>query len=360
MSVKDPRQISRRQVVTWLGAGAAATLLSACARMFGGRPAPAPPDGATEPIPEHERTGSAPPREGPSLPESRYAEMDELHRRRVEMFPAETTGRGLEVLVPRIDDDGAKVFDLTCSEIQWEVEPGMFRTAWAYNGQVPGPTIRVTEGDLVRVHITNELAESTSIHWHGMSLRNDMDGVPYVTQPPIEPGQTYTYEFRANPSGTHMYHSHHNSAKQVAMGLLGPLLVDPLDPSKDPPNIDREYVLVLNDGPLGYTINGKSFPATDPIIAKKGERVLLRWMNEGAMAHPMHLHGNPMLVWARDGYPQPQPWYADTINVAPGERWDTVVDCEWPGKWALHCHVLPHAEGAQGMYGLTTVMIIEE
>lgn len=300
------------------------------------------------------------PREGVQMPGDTVEAMDEAHRKRVEMFPAPTEARGMQPLEPRIDDDGALVFELEASVFQWEVEPGVWREAWGYNGVVPGPTIRVREGDRVRVHLTNNLPESTTIHWHGQHMRgyNAMDGVSYVTQPPVKPGEKFTYEFVAYPPGTHMYHSHHNSARQVAMGLLGPLIVDPKDPAAGY-QVDREYILVLNDGPLGYTLNGKSFPATEPIRARVGERILLRWMNEGALVHPMHVHGMAFTVVARDGYPQPQPWQADTINIAPGERWDTIIEADNPGVWAIHCHVLPHAEGEHGMFGLVTLVIIE-
>src|SRR5690606_9958451 len=132
---------------------------------------------------------------------------------------------------------------------------------------------------------------------------------------------------------------------------------------KDPKKygeFDKEYTLILNDGPLGFTINGKGFPATQPLTAKKGEKVLVRYMNEGLMIHPMHLHGMPQLVVAKDGYPQAMPWYCDTRNMAPGERWDVIIDAAEPGVWAFHCHILSHAESAHGMFGMVTALIVEE
>jgi manganese oxidase len=145
----------------------------------------------------------------------------------------------------------------------------------------------VTEGDKVRVIVKNELAQSTAIHFHGLIVPNAMDGVPYITQPPIKPGASFTYEFAAKPAGTHMYHSHHNAAQQVGMGLLGAFIVEPKDP-KSRPAFDKEATIVLNDGPLGYTLNGKGFPATQPIVCKQGEKVLIRYINEGSQLHPMH------------------------------------------------------------------------
>lgn len=298
------------------------------------------------------------PREGQQLPVDIWREIDRAHRERVEAFPARTRGKGLQPLPYRMDG-GVKVFELTAAPVRWEVEPGIWREAWAYNGQVPGPVIRVVEGDRVRVILHNRLPESTSIHWHGLQVENSQDGVAYVTTPVVPPGGTFTYEFTARPAGTHMYHPHHNSTKQLALGLLGPFIVEPRDRSALPP-YDKEVILVLNDGPLGFTINGKSFPATEPIVARRGERVLIRWLNEGALAHPMHLHGLVYQVVARDGHPLPQPWKADTIHIAPGERWDVIVEADNPGKWALHCHVLPHAEGESGLLGLTTVFVVND
>ncbi len=287
-----------------------------------------------------------------------WEEMDRMHEEGVLAFPAETEGLGGQPLEYELDGD-VKVFRLTCSEIKWETEPGTFVEAWAYNGVVPGPEIRVTEGDTVRIHVTNELSESTGVHWHGLIVPFEMDGVPFLTQPPITPGSTFTYEFEAKPVGSHMYHSHHNAAKQVSLGLLGAFIIEPQDPSTRPA-FDREYTIILNDGPHGYTINGKGFPATQPLFAKKDEKVLIRYMNEGMMIHPMHLHGMPQQVIAKDGWLQPYPWMCDTLNVAPGERWDVIVDATEVGAWAFHCHILTHAESAHGMFGMVTVFIVEE
>ena len=134
-----------------------------------------------------------------------------------------------------------------------------------------------------------------------------MDGVPFITQPPIKPGETFIYEFTARTAGSHMYHSHHNAAEQVTLGLLGAFIVEPKDPA-DEPAFDSDYLYILNDALGGFTINGKGFPATEPLIAKNGQRVRIRFMNEGLMIHPMHLHGMPTRSFAKDGYPLPQPF----------------------------------------------------
>ena len=284
--------------------------------------------------------------------------MDAMHEKGVKAFPAKTEGKGNQPLQPRLDN-GVKVFDLTASEVQWEVEPGRRVTAWAYNGQVPGPQIRVREGDRVRVVLKNELTESTAIHFHGLEVPIEQDGVPFITQPPIKPGASYTYEFVVPNAGSHMYHSHLNASKQVSLGLLGAFIVEPKRP-RSIEKADVDYIMVLNDGSHGYTLNGKSFPATEPVVAKLGQKVRVRFMNEGMMIHPMHLHGMHMTVIDKDGWPQPAPWRCDTLNIAPGERWDVIINCTNPGTWAFHCHILPHAETDHGMFGMVTALIVQK
>ena len=284
--------------------------------------------------------------------------MDAMHEAGIKAFPARTAIHGNQLLAPRMDK-GVKVFELTARDIQWETAPGRFVSAMAYNGQVPGPQLRVREGDLVRVVLKNELMQSTAIHFHGLELPNDVDGVPFMTQPPVKPGETHVYEFTApaGNSGSHMYHSHHNSATQVSMGLLGAFIVEPKRPRKIE-KVQKEFLLILNDGAHGYTLNGKGFPATEPLTAKVGDRIRLRYMNEGMMIHPMHLHGMHMTVIDRDGWAQPQPFRCDTLNIAPGERWDAIVECDKPGTWAFHCHILPHAESEHGMLGMVTALVV--
>ena len=283
--------------------------------------------------------------------------MDAMHEKGIKAFPAKTAGLGNQVLAPKLVD-GVKVFELTAKKIQWETEPGHFVEAWSYNDQVPGPQIRVTEGDRVRVILHNELPESTAIHFHGLELPNAMDGVPYITQPPVKPGKSFTYEFVVPNAGSHMYHSHHDSTKQVGLGLLGAFIVAPkVKTAHD--DVDVDQVLILNDGAHGYTLNGKSFPATQPLVAKLGQTLRIRFMNEGMMIHPMHLHGMHMTIIAKDGWPVPAPWKCDTLNVAPGDRWDVIVKCNNPGTWAFHCHILPHAESEHGMYGMVTALVVK-
>jgi manganese oxidase len=284
-------------------------------------------------------------------------EMDRQMEAVIKAFPAATQGVGGVPLEYQMVD-GVRVFELTCQQVQWEVTPGKKMDAYAYNGIVPGPEIRVIEGQPVRIVVKNQMTQSTTVHWHGQRIVNAMDGVGFITQPPIKPGGSFTYEFTPGPFGSHMYHSHHNATEQVGGGMLGALIVDPKDKSVEPA-FDVEYTLILNDSLGGFTINGKGFPATSPLKAKVGQRVRIRFMNEGQMIHPFHLHGLTYEVFARDGYLLPQPFHCDTLTVAPGERWDVIVTADNVGTWAFHCHILPHAEGPTGMYGMVTVFIVE-
>jgi FtsP/CotA-like multicopper oxidase with cupredoxin domain len=285
-------------------------------------------------------------------------QMDKMHEAGVKAFPAKTAGKGNQPFAPRVEN-GVKIFELTAKKVRWETMPGLTVDAWVYNDQLPGPQIRVREGDRVRVILHNQLPESTAIHFHGVEVPNDQDGVPYITQPPVKSGQSYTYEFVAPNAGSHMYHSHHNSAKQVGLGLLGAFIIEPRAKGQyDSPDVD--YVMILNDGAHGYTFNGKSFPATEPIVCKQGQTVRIRYMNEGMMIHPMHLHGMHQTVTHKDGWPLPQPYRCDTLNIAPGERWDVTVRANNPGTWAFHCHILPHAESDRGMFGMVTALVVQK
>lgn len=289
-------------------------------------------------------------------------EMLQHHKEGLDLFLANiddpiTEGVAIQPLESRVEN-GVRIFDLTCQNIEWEVTPGEKFEAMAFNGMVPGPTIRCTEGETIRINVTNEMNQSTAIHWHGQMVPNSQDGIPFITQEPIRPGETFTYEFVAKPAGSHMYHSHHNSTEQVGKGLLGPLIVDPADPATDP-EVDHDHILILNDALGGFTINGKGFPATTAYTAAVGDRIRFRFMNEGLAIHPMHLHGFPMEVIARDGWPLPQAYKCDTVNIAPGERWDVVVEADEPGVWVFHCHILSHAEGPDGMFGMVTALIVE-
>ena len=260
-------------------------------------------------------------------------------------------------LTPTVEG-GVKVFRLTIDEINQKIDemrPPV--PAFGYNKQWPGPTIRVTEGDRVRAVFTNNLKETTSVHFHGVEFEDfTQDGVAFVTQKPFAPGETFTYEFTANRPGSLMYHSHHNATDQVGRGLLGAFLVEP---KVDTVKADRDYVWISNDALGGFTINGHGFPATVPVLAAVGEKVRIRFMNEGVMSHPWHSHGYRMRIVARDGYDLGSAAFdCDTLGVNPGERYDAVITADRPGIWAFHCHILLHAEAVSGMFGMVNTMIV--
>lgn len=257
------------------------------------------------------------------------------------------------------EENGVKVFELTAKPVQWPILDGTTVTAFTYNGTVPGPMIRVTEGDQVRILVKNELPDATTVHWHGIEVPNAMDGVPGVTQDPIQPGETFTYEFTAKPAGTFMYHSHFEGDIQVSAGLYAPFIIDPAVPEANPPAVDKTLMVsewLQRDGqtfaampmsgmePNFFTLNGKAFPATEEITVKKGEHIRLRLIGIGQFVHPMHLHGVPFKIVATDGHPVPKAAQLtkDTVSVAPGERYDIEFVATEPGQWMLHCHILHH------------------
>jgi FtsP/CotA-like multicopper oxidase with cupredoxin domain len=340
--------LNRRRFLGMAGAAGVGLGLAACAR----------PPTSSNPVPTAMAgmEATSPPIGGPTADE-----MDALHKKGVETFVA---GIGKDPTFWRTPleykmDGDTKVFEVTCTEGAWKISPDQSVDAMMYNGIAPGPEIRVTEGDKVRVICNNKMTrQSTSIHWHGVLVPNKMDGVPYLTQDPIKPGASFTYEFVARNPGSHMYHSHHNAAEQVTKGLMGAFIIEPKDKSKEP-RVDADYTLILNDTGIGLTLNGKSFPYTQPITAKLGQTVRVRYMNEGLLIHPMHLHGIPQQVIAQDGWPVPYPYKCDTLNIAPGQRWDVIVNCDAPGVWAYHCHILTHAESSRGMFGMVTALVIQ-
>lgn len=274
-----------------------------------------------------------------------------------EGVPLATEKQGAQPLEYKLDN-GVKVFNLTAKPVKWPITGDTTVTAWTYNGTVPGPLIRVNEGDKIRVVLKNELPEATSIHWHGLPVPNNQDGVaePAVTQKPIMPGETYTYEFVAKPAGTYMYHSHVQTDRQIPIGLSAPLIIDPSAEQ----TYDKDFVVMLNewqikDGktyaampgmnePNYFTVNGKAFPDIPTINVKKGERVRVRLIGAGQFEHPMHLHGMSFKIVATDGNPVPEvaQLTKDTIPVHPGERFDVEFVADNPGQWAFHCHILHH------------------
>lgn len=269
--------------------------------------------------------------------------------------------------------DGYKVFNITAEIIDWEVEKGKTVKAWAYNKQVPGPTIKVNVGDKVRIHLENKLPMGTDLHLHGVTLQNNtMDGVAPLTQDLIEPGGSYDYEFIAEESSVAMYHAHHHGHFQVINGLFAPLITgnpgdwiprgETISGRAIPANVQvkDQIEMVLNDaGNIGLTLNGKSFPSTDAYKYKQGDWFIVNYYNEGFLSHPMHLHQLRQLVVAKDGIVLEQPYWMDTLNVAPGERYTVAVEANELGAWVWHCHILNHVERDEGVFGMLTAVIVE-
>ncbi|RDE23463.1 multicopper oxidase family protein [Parageobacillus thermoglucosidasius] len=279
-----------------------------------------------------------------------------------------------------------KEIHLTAKEALLQINDKTKLPVYTYNGSVPGPQIRVKQGDTVKIRLKNELPEPITIHWHGYPVPNSQDGVPGVTMDAIQPGKTFTYEFTATVPGTYWYHSHQESAKQVDKGLYGTLIVEPKNEEK----ADRDYTLVLDEwmsdpneenmqmngmdhSSMGngngsehqhmntssishdmsmydiFTINGKSSSAVKPLKVKKGEKVRLRLVNAGYMLHQLHLHGHELKIVATDGQPlnDPQPIKDELLNIAPGERYDIEFTANNPGEWLLECH--GDRKGTDGM-----------
>lgn len=280
-------------------------------------------------------------------------------------------------------------FELVAQPAKVEILPGVRVDALSYNGQVPGPMIRVTEGDTLRVTLRNELNEPTTIHWHGLHVPNAMDGVPGVTQDAVEPGASFTYEFVVSHAGTFMYHSHTDAAEQIDAGLYGPLIVDPqVVAGHTPTTFDREYTMMLSawNVPAGalaadandmadmpgmeptvasadeanavaegaamqmdynyFTINGLAYPAAPAWDASEGNLIRVRVSNISNLVHPMHLHGTDFKVVAKDGeaLPPAQQTMMNTLPVNAGETYDIVILADNPGTWVFHCHELHHTE----------------
>jgi len=298
--------------------------------------------------------------------------MDQIMMDAALAFPAETQGKGGDVLEPTSIDNGVKVYDVTATEVKWEVAPGKFVDAMTYNGVVPAPEIRLEVGDKIRINFKNEMSESTSIHFHGIRVPNQMDGVNPYTQEVVTPGSSFVYEFEALEPAIGIYHSHHHAEVQVPNGLFGSFIItDPAWETTMPipqylqdkgyTQVDKEVTMVLNDaGTIGLSLNGKSFPATEPYTLRKGQTMMVHYLNEGLTAHPMHLHQPVGWVIAKDGVPLDFPMPGDTINVSPGERYTVLYKAVDEGVWAWHCHILTHAEGADGMFGMVTALIVEE
>ena len=285
-------------------------------------------------------------------------------------FPAATEGIGNQELEPaEIMADGTKRYELSAEIVDWEVEPGKFVEAWTYNGMVPGPYIKAEVGDKLRFDVTNNLPLGTDVHFHGAKLPNSMDGVAPISQELIKTGETFSYEFPAVREAVAIYHAHVHGQMKVPNGMLGVLQIGDVQLPRGrtisgvqiPADLEvaQEFPMVLNDaGTIGLSLNGKSFPATTPIVANQGDWILVHYANEGLMEHPMHQHQFDQLIVAKDGIPLDNPYWADTVNVAPGERYSVLMHLDAPGTWVWHCHILNHVERADGMFGMATAVVV--
>jgi FtsP/CotA-like multicopper oxidase with cupredoxin domain len=259
--------------------------------------------------------------------------------------------------------NGVKEFHLVAEEFEHEFAPGCRAKVWGYNGSTPGPTIEAVEGDRVRILVTNRLREHTTIHWHGMILPSGMDGIGGLSQPSIQPGETFAYEFTLRQHGTHMYHPHADEMVQMALGMMGMFIIHPR--AGEQVRVDRDYCFLLHNWALHpgtwrpdpmvmqdfdlWTFNSKVFPAIDPLVARTGERVRVRVGNLSMWNHPIHMHGVEYLVTGSDGgrWPRSQ-WRREVTEVIGVGQARDIEFTAVPGDWALHCHMSHHTMNAMG------------
>ena len=257
-------------------------------------------------------------------------------------------------LLPFVVDRGVKVFTLRAEPVKTQFVPGRSVDAWGFNGSIPGPTIEVTEGDRVRIVVENGLPEVFTPHWHGLEVPLEMDGVPGISQPPIQPGGSFTYEFTLRQNGSFFYHSH--MAMQEMMGMIGFFVVHPRVAHQ--PRVDRDFGLIMQEWAIlpyntvpntlamefnWLTFNGKAGPATTPLVVKRGERVRIRLVNLGMDHHPIHLHGNQFYVTGTEAGRAGGPFTMaeNTVLVGVGQARDVEFVAKYTGDWMMHCH-LPH------------------
>lgn len=270
--------------------------------------------------------------------------------------------------------DWVKEFHLVAEEVEHEFAPGSRARCWGYNGTTPGPVIEAVEGDRVRILVTNRLGEPTSMHWHGILLPSGMDGVTGLTQPAIQPGETYAYEFTLRQHGTHMYHPHADEMVQMAVGMMGMFIIHPKDGEAVP--VDRDYCFLLHNWALHpgtyrpdpsimtefdlWTFNSKVFPAIEHLVARTGERVRVRIGNLSMWNHPIHMHGVQFVVTGGDGgrWPQSQ-WRSETTEIVGVGQTRDLEFIATPGDWAMHCHMSHHTMNAMG-HGIPNTLGVDQ
>ncbi len=269
-------------------------------------------------------------------------------------------------------------FDLTIDEVTLKVAPSLDYKVFGFNGQVPGPLIHLQEGDDVVINVTNNTSVAHTIHWHGILQKGTWknDGVPGVTQKPIEAGDTFTYRFKADRIGSLWYHCHVNVNEHVGIrGMWGPMIVEPKNPLPIEKTVTKDVIMMMSTwessaadkyGEGGtpmdvadyFSVNGKSFPLTQPLRVKKGDVVRIRFYGAGGAIHTLHSHGHDMLVTHKDGLPLDNSYYADTVMIGPGERYDVILKADNPGRFIFHDHVDTHVT-AGGKFPGGPITIIE-
>jgi FtsP/CotA-like multicopper oxidase with cupredoxin domain len=325
-------------------------------------------------------------------------------------------------------DSDYKNIDIDVQLVEHEMVPGFKIHTLGFNGAVPGPTIRARQGEWLKVTLRNRTDLLHTIHWHGLTVPNSMDGVPYVTQPPVMPGRQYVYRFKAEPYGTHFYHCHWGTLLHMQSGMYGAFIVESDDdPIKERYGYTREYMLTMSavdtnwirdelntmlarmtqrmrlmrqgrldswttahfdsvedliqamdqgfippymrsrrsqanlPEPNYFTINGKSYPSTEPILIRQGEKIRIRFANAGTVEHYMHLHGHDFDHVCEDGAILPAPVRGNTLRVSPGKTSDIIVEGTNPGVWTFHDHDTRRATN-NGLYpgGALTVLAYED
>ena len=260
-------------------------------------------------------------------------------------------------------NNGVKEFHLVAEPVVREFAPGMKANLWGYNGSSPGPTIEAVEGDRVRIFVTNKLPEHTTVHWHGILVPSGMDGVGGLTQPHIQPGKTFVYEYTLLRPGTHMYHPHADEMTQMAMGMMGLFIIHPKDARQMKVDRDFAFVMASYDIEPGsatprtaemtdfnlWTWNSRVFPGIDPLVARTGDRVRIRIGNLTMTNHPIHMHGPHFQVTGTDGgwVPPSARWPEVTTDVGVGQMRAIEFDAI-AGDWAIHCHKSHHTMNAMG------------
>ena len=310
-----------------------------------------------EALAQHEHGGHT---SGPVPQPNPNRSLPKTEARNARLPPEDKPARNTPVVTPDVPSldfrmvDGVKEFHLIAEPVKRKIAPWKTIDCWGFNGSCPGPTLQANEGERVRILFENRLPESTTIHWHGFEIPVEMDGMPYVSQPPVPPGGRFVYEFTLNQHGTYFYHSH--GAMQEMMGMIGMFILHPKAPYT--PTVDHDFGIVLQEWALlpnstvpntasmefnWLTFNGASAPMTTPLLVRLGSRVRIRIVNLGMDHHPIHLHGHTFFVTGNEGARRPEALWepGNTVLVGVAQARDIEFVAKYPGAWMLHCH-LPH------------------